>query len=280
MDLGRIGIWSSDLRNADEAAAIDAARELEALGYGALWFPNGKGGPLERSRALLAATERVTIVTGILSIWDQPATDVAAAYHSLNRDFGGRFVLGLGVSHGRDKTYDAMVSFLDGLDSAPEPVTAGQLILAALGPRMLRLARDRAAGAHPYNGPVSHTRRAREILGAGPLLAPEAAVILDEDPARARDIARQRMGFYLNAPNYVNNFLREGFTPDDVANGGSDRLIDSFIGWGDTAAVLARIQAHFDAGADHVAIQVLPQTRGEFPLAQWRALAPLLVGTP
>ena len=278
MELGRIGIWSGELRRAEAAAAVQAARELETLGFGALWLPGGRDGKIfECARALLAATSHVVIATGIVSIWETTPADVAAAYHALATDFPGRFLLGLGVSHGRDKTFDAMTAFLDGLDSAPNPVPAADRVLAALGPRMLRLARDRAAGAHPYNVPVSHTQHARAVLGTQALLAPEQAVILESDPARAREIARQFLGFYMKAPNYTNNFLREGFNSGDLENGGTDRLIDAIVAWGDSAAAQARVQAHLDAGANHVCIQAVTANRDALPLAEWRMLATALI---
>jgi probable F420-dependent oxidoreductase len=278
MDLGRIGIWNSELRNGDEAEAVRAAAELETLGYGALWLNNGSDGKIfDRVRALLAATKRTVVATGIVSIWNYPAAEVAGAYHRINADFPDRFLLGLGVSHGRARTYDAMTAYLDALDSAPSPVPVTNRVLAALGPRMLKLAAERAAGAHPYNVSVDYTREAREELGLGPLLAPEQGVILESDPTRARGIARQRMAFYLEAPNYARNFVRMGFTEDDLKNGGSDRLIDGYIGWGDIAAVGERVQAHLQAGADHVCIQVLTSTPGVFPYEEWRTLAKALI---
>lgn len=278
MDLGRIGIWSGELRNQDVGEASRAAAELEALGYGALWLNNGRDGRVfDRVRALLEATERVVIATGIVSIWDYPAADVAEAFHAIDGDFPGRFMLGIGVSHGREKTYDAMVAYLDALDAAPNPVPASSRMLAALGPRMLRLAAARSLGAHPYNVTVDYTRQARETLGTGPLLAPEQALILETDPARAREVARQRMSFYMNAPNYVRNFLRSGFTEDDVKNGGSDQLLDSFIAWGDVPALVERVRRQQDAGADHVCIQVITPTQGTFPYETWRTLAKALI---
>ncbi len=173
------------------------------------------------------------------------------------------------------RPYTRMVEYLDALDAAPNPVPVPERALAALGPRMLELARDRSAGAHPYLVTPEHTREARTALGQGPLLAPEQAVVLETDPARARAIARQHLSRYLQAPNYVNNWLRLGFTQADVADGGSDRLVDALVAWGDLDAIRQRIQEHQRAGADHVCIQALAADPLALPLAQWRALAPL-----
>ena len=286
MDLGRVGIWSGHLRTLgiDDAAAL--AAELEDLGFRALWFPAVGSGIFTRARAMLAATDRVVIATGITDIWTSPAPLVADSHRALAAAFPGRFLLGLGVSHalGNEREIPApmprpvraMATFLAELDCALTPVPRDERVLAALGPRMLQLAAERSAGAHPYLIPVSHTRRAREVLGAGPLLAPEVAVLFATDPVRARQIARRHVGRYLDAPNYTNNLLREGFGGEDVRDGGSDRLIDALVGWGDRAAVLRRITAHLDAGADHVCVQVLASDEAEPPIAEWRALANLV----
>jgi len=277
VELGRIGIWSGELRRLDEHAACESAAELERLGYGALWIPGRGAGVFERVRALLGTTQKITVATGILSIWDIPAAEVAAGYHALEQDFPGRFLLGLGVSHGREKTYDAFVAFLDGLDQAATPVPANRRVLAALGPRMLKLARDRSAGTHPYNVPVSYIGHAREALGTDALIAAEQAVILDSDPTSARAKARQFLDFYLKAPNYTNNLQREGLDASDLQNGGSDRLIDAIIAWGDNAAIRERINALFAAGANHVCVQAIGANRDAFPTAEWSALASALI---
>jgi len=169
-----------------------------------------------------------------------------------------------------------MRDYLDSLDAAPTPVPVKERILAALGPRMLELARDRSAGAHPYLGTVEHTRRAHEVLGTGRLLAPELAVVFETDPARARAIAREHLTFYLQAPNYTNNWLRLGFTPDDLADGGSDRLVDEVVAWGSSDAIRERIAEHHRAGADHVCLQVLTPAAAELPMGEWRTLASAL----
>ncbi|HEV2460743.1 MAG TPA: LLM class F420-dependent oxidoreductase [Ktedonobacterales bacterium] len=283
IQLGRIGIWSGGLWAQPEEAR-QAARELERLGYGALWFPNGPG-LLARARELLDATSRVVVATGIASIWMHPAEEVANAHHALTQAHPGRFLLGLGVSHAQlvnrqqagryTKPVERMQAYLDTLDAAPDPVPADERILAALGPRMLEIARTRSVGAHPYLVPVEHTRRARELLGTGPLLAPEQAVVLRSDPAQARSIARTHLARYLQAPNYTNNWLRLGFTTEDLANGGSDRLVDALVVWGDVDAIRERVAAHLRAGADHVCLQALTANQPALPYEEWRALAAL-----
>jgi probable F420-dependent oxidoreductase len=196
----------------------------------------------------------------------------------------GRFLLGLGISHAmlvnaKSLTYErpleVTAKYLDALDKADPPVPVAERALAALGPRMLTVARDRTAGAHPYLVTPEHTAVARQILGSGPLLAPEQAVVVETDPGRARQIGRQHLKLYLQLPNYTNNWLRHGYTPDDLADGGSDRLVDGLVAWGDEQTILSRIQAHRDAGADHVCLQVLPR-EGETPVDQWQRLAQLI----
>ncbi|MGZ3584415.1 MAG: LLM class F420-dependent oxidoreductase [Ktedonobacterales bacterium] len=281
--LGRIGIWSSAFW-VEREEAQRTARELERLGYGALWFPN-HAGMFDRARDLLDATSHIVVATGIASIWMHPPEQVAAAHHALTQAHPRRFLLGLGVSHahlvdsrqaGRyAKPVERMLAYLDALDAAPTPVPPSERVLAALGPRMLEIARTHSAGAHPYLVPVEHTRRARQVLGAGPLLAPEQGVVLKTDPAEARHIARMHLSRYLQAPNYVNNWLRLGFTQNDIADGGSDRLVDALIAWGDVDAIRERIAAHVAAGADHVCLQALTEHSASIPYDQWRALAPL-----
>lgn len=280
---GRIGVWSSAF-SAEREEARRAARELERLGYGTLWFPN-HADMFDRARDLLDATSHIVVATGIASIWTPPAEQVAAAHHSLTHAHPQRFLLGLGVSHahlvdiqqaGRySKPVERMLSYLDALEAAPTPVPPSERILAALGPRMLEIARTRSAGAHPYLVTIEHTRRARQALGVGPLLAPEQAVVATADPAEARRIARIHLSRYLRAPNYVNNWLRLGFTRDDFADGGSDRLVDALVAWGDVEAIRERVAAHIVAGADHVCLQALSENPVSVPYDQWRALAPL-----
>lgn len=283
MRLGQLGIWTS-LVWGDRGAAKDAASQLERLGYGALWFPS-RPATFALARDLLDATSHIRIATGIASIWTHPAEEVAATHHALTQAYPTRFVLGLGVSHphlvNRDqpdryaRPFERMRAYLDALDAAPTPVPTEERILAALGPRMLSLARERSAGAHPYLVTPDHTRRAREILGSGPILAPEQAVVLETDPDRARAIAREHLSAYLRAPNYTNNWLRLGFSPDDFPNGGSDGLVDALVAWGSLDTIRERVAQHFHAGADHVCLQVLTADRAAVPWSEWEALAAL-----
>ncbi|WP_405699616.1 TIGR03620 family F420-dependent LLM class oxidoreductase [Streptomyces sp. NBC_01383] len=280
---GRVGIWSSALHGsrADDAgrrAIAEAVAELEDLGYGTLWI-GGSPSP-DDAAAVVAATRRVTVATGILSIWDHTAKETADRIAAIDADARGRFVLGLGVSHGPmvpqyAKPYSAMVAYLDALDTATPPVDSGHRVLAALGPKMLKLAADRALGAHPYLVSAEHTTEAREALGPDALLAPELSVVLDTDLDRARTTARNMLGMYLQLPNYTDNLLRLGFTESDFEGGGSVRLLDSLFALGDAGQVKARTQQYLDAGADHVALQVLTADEGGagLPRAQWRELA-------
>jgi probable F420-dependent oxidoreductase len=285
MRLGPIGIWSGAFRS-ESAEVADAARELEDLGFGTLWLPGGIGGDVfGDSSRLLTATGHVVVATGILNIWAHDPADVGEAVRQLGATFPDRFLLGLGVSHKPlvehiggvyDHPLEAMVSYLDALDRAPTPVDPAHRMLAALGPRMLELARERTAGAHPYLVPPEHTRLAREVLGAGPLLAPEVKVALEVDPARARAIARQHLAIYLTLPNYTTNLRRLGFGDEDLSPPGSDRLVDAVVAWGDADRIAARVREHFDAGADHVCVQLLTDEPG-LPRAGWRALAAILL---
>jgi len=293
MGLGGVGVWSGQLRFGDRGAVAEAAAELESLGYTALWVPGGAGGPVfDDCRALLDATRGVTVATGVLNLWMHTPDETAAGHAALTADHPGRFLLGLGVSHaplvdrdepGRYRRPLATTrAYLDALDAAQPPVPAGERVLAALGPQMLALARERAAGAHPYIANPDHTRFAREVLGDGPLLAPEQPVVFGTDRDAALATARGHLAIYLGLPNYVNNWRRIGFTDDDFADGGSDRLLEGIVAWGDEAAIAGRVAEHFAAGADHVCIQ-LAGTRATgpdaaLPLDTWRRLAPALVG--
>ncbi|MCX4530180.1 LLM class F420-dependent oxidoreductase [Streptomyces sp. NBC_00841] len=279
--IGRYGLWTTALHAPDssrDTEVAEAAAELEELGYGALWL-GGSG--VEHAAPLIEATSAITVATGILSIWQYEAQDTAARWSALEAAHPGRFLLGLGVSHAGlaeqyKRPYAAMNDYLSALDTAGVP--AGRRVLAALGPKMLELARDRAAGAHPYLVTPEHTAQAREKLGKGPLLAPEFTVVLEADPDRARATARRTLAFYLLLPNYTNNWLRLGFTEDDFAGGGSDHLIDTLFGWGDEQRVRERIDAFLDAGADHVAVQTLApdSDQAALPREHWRRLAAAL----
>ncbi|MER5225852.1 LLM class F420-dependent oxidoreductase [Streptomyces flaveus] len=279
--VGRYGIWSVGLRSEDPAQRgelADAAAELEELGFGAAWLGGSSG--VQHAAPLIEATSRLTVATGIQSIWQYEAADTAARFAELDAAHPGRFLLGLGVSHAKladqyRRPYSSMVEYLDALDAAGVP--AERRVLAALGPKMLKLSRDRAAGSHPYLVTPEHTADAREILGEVPLLAPELKVVLETDPDRARSLARDSLAMYLTLPNYTNSFLRFGFTDDDFADGGSDRLIDTLFAWGDDDRIRERIDAFYTAGADHVAFQlVTDQDRLALPRPEWRRLAELL----
>jgi probable F420-dependent oxidoreductase len=282
MDLGRVGIWDAGMRmddNVASGAAQEAAAELEELGFGAIWLGFSPG--VAHAAPLLKATSRIVVATGILSIWDYEPAEVAAQHAAVTAEHPERFLLGLGVSHEAivkeryQRPLAAMRVFLDGLDGAPAPVPATQRVLAALGPRMLATARDRAGGAHPYMVTPEHTRRAREILGPDRLLAPEVKVVLEPDPARAREIARGHVAFYLPLPNYANNLRRLGYTDADLADGGSGRLVADIVAQ-DADTIRQRVAAHHEAGADHVCVQVVSAERGVMPREQWRELAAIL----
>ncbi|MFF5535490.1 LLM class F420-dependent oxidoreductase [Streptomyces cinerochromogenes] len=279
--VGRYGIWSHELRSEapDRRGELaEAAAELEELGYGAVWL--GGSSTVDHAAPLIGATRRIVVGTSIQSVWQRDAATTAAGFLEVETAHPGRFVLGLGVSHGPlvqgyRRPYSAMVGYLDELDKAGVP--ADRRVLAALGPRMLELAGDRAAGAVPYLVTPEHTARAREILGEQPLLAPEFKVILEPDPARARETARAYLARYLQLPNYTDNFLRLGFTETDIADGGSDQLIDAVFAWGDETRIRERITAFHEAGADHVALQVVTtNTDDTLPREEWRRLASLL----
>jgi probable F420-dependent oxidoreductase len=284
------GIWCAGLRYGDPGPCAEAAAELESLGYSALWIPDVGGdlfGPLAN---LLAATSTTTIATGILNIWMHLA-EVAAAHHArLTAAHGDRFLCGIGISHRplidhvkQPGTFQqplaTMSSYLDGLDAAPTPLAARDRVIAALGPKMLELARARSAGTHPYLVTPELTAKAREGVGPAGVVACEQGVVLESDPATAREIARAHLATYLGLPNYSNNWKRQGFDDDDLAGGGSDRLVDALVVWGDEATIAARVQAHRDAGADHVCVQVLTADPGGLPRAAWRELAPILIGS-
>jgi probable F420-dependent oxidoreductase len=292
VEIGRIGIWTFQFDQQPWAAVSEAAAELEELGYGALWFPEFRGREAYAQAALLlGATRRIAVVPGIANIYARDAVAIAAGQRTLCAAFPGRFLLGIGVSHRlvvegmRGHAYGpplaAMRAYLDAMDAAPydPPREADEpRVLAALGPKMLELSRDRTAGAHPYLVPVEHTEQARQILGQGPLLAPEQAVVLERDPDRAREIARVHMAVYLGLENYTNNLRRLGYGDDDLANGGSDRLVDAIVAWGSLDDVVARVRAHLAAGADHVCLQVLPSDPAGLPRREWRELAEALIG--
>ena len=277
--VGRHGIfgWFSA---AAPAERDEAAAELEELGFGALWLPHST---IEEAAPLLAATRNIAVGTAIQSIWRYGAADTAVRRAELEAAHPGRLVLGLGVSHpqmvdGYRSPLSAMSGYLDELDAADRPLPAGRRVLAALGPKMLGLARDRAAGALPYLVPAEQVAAARETLGPGPLLAPELGVVLEQDPGRARALAREALAMYLSLTNYTRNWLRGGFTEDDFSGGGSDRLVDALFAWGDEERVQARVDDFLAAGADHVALQLIDdQPSGTLPREGWRRLAEVVL---
>ncbi|MBX5441658.1 MAG: TIGR03620 family F420-dependent LLM class oxidoreductase [Solirubrobacteraceae bacterium] len=285
--IGRVGVWSGLLGSSAAADERAAAAEIERLGFGAIWYsetPTGKEA-LVHAGLLLAATERVLVASGIANVYARDAIAAATGAAALAEAHGGRFVLGLGVSHapavsvrGHDygRPVATMRAYLDAMEAAqpsfpapPEPVP---VVLAALRRRMLELAAERTAGAHPYLTTPEHTERARAILGPGPLLAPEQMVLLETDPARARETARRSVRYYLELPNYVASLRELGFGDEDLTGGGSDRLIDALVAWGDEAAIAARVRDHLDAGADHVCVQPLDASLAG-QLGQLRRLA-------
>lgn len=238
----------------------DDARRLEQLGLGTIWI-GGSPADLAEARLLLDATETITVATGIVNIWRTDAAVIADEFHTLESDFPGRFYLGIGAGHPEataeyQKPYDAVCAYLDVLDDAGVPVN--RRVLAALGPRMLRLAARRALGAHPYLTPPQHTEIARAEVGPGVLLAPEHKVVVDTDPDAARAVGRPPVDRpYLHLQNYVTNLKRLGWSDADIADGGSDELIDALVAHGDAATVRTAVDQHLAAGADHVTIQVL-----------------------
>jgi probable F420-dependent oxidoreductase len=288
--LGRVGVWGL-LAAASSAQERPAVAEVERHGYTAVWFGEGPTNKEAFAHAgiLLAATERIVVATGIANIYARDPVAMNNAGQALAEAYPGRFVLGLGVSHlplvqarGHDygKPLAAMRAYLDALDrvkyTPPPPPQPLPRVLAALRRRMLELSRDRADGAHPYLVTPEHTARARAVLGPGPLLAPEQAVVVETDAARARAAGRRHLALYLTLPNYTANFREMGFTDADLAGGGSDRLVDALVAWGEVDAVADRVRQHLAAGADHVAIQAVATEPGR-ALDDLRVLAPALL---
>jgi probable F420-dependent oxidoreductase len=258
MELGRYGVFG-------HAAILTAerARLLESLGYGVVWQGGSPPADLAHVTTMLDATSTITIATGIVNVWTADAAEVARSYHRIEAAHPGRFLLGIGVGHPEavatyHSPYQTLVNYLDVLDA--EGVPAERRVLAALGPRVLRLAATRSAGAHPYLVTPEHTRQAREILGSGTLLAPEQRVVLQAEPAQARALGRPSVVKpYLSLTNYTTNLQRIGFSADDVAGQGSDRLIDALVVSGDDAEIRRRFEEHFQAGANHVAVQLIAE---------------------
>ncbi len=273
IELGRYGVWMGSAN-----ASPEVARRIEELGYGSLWAGGSPPGDLEDVEELLAATETLAVATGIVNMWRDDAVTVAASYHRIQSRYPERFLLGVGVSHPEsiaeyESPYQTMVRYLD--DLAAEGVPREHMILAALGPRALRLSASQTLGSHPYFTTPLHTRYARELVGPDVVLAPEQTVVVDEDLDRARVTARAFAARYLARVNYRNSLLREGWSEADLADGGSDALIEAVVLCGEAGAIAEGIRAHIDAGADNVNVQVL----GDDPATGWRALAGVLLDT-
>jgi probable F420-dependent oxidoreductase len=289
--IGRVGVWLGSIGLEPARQERAAIGRIEELGYGTVWFGEGPANREAMSHAalLLQASERLVIATGIANIWARDAAAAINGANTLNEAYDERFLLGLGVSHapivdsrGHDyaKPLTAMRTYLEAIDEhtygGPSPEHPSPIVLAALRPKMLELARERTAGAHPYFVPPAHTAKAREILGPGPLLAPEQVVVLEPDAARAREVGRRHMASYLQLPNYVNNLRALGYGDADFADGGSEQLVDAIVAWGDEEAIAGRVREHFDAGADHVALQAYAESAGA-AIAALERLAPVLL---
>jgi probable F420-dependent oxidoreductase len=278
MELGRFGVWTS-CRAIGEQHLSEAAGFAEQLGYGTFWL--GGSPQLPQVRPLLEATERLVAATSIVNVWSYDPGRLAAEFWELEEAFPGRLLVGVGIGHAEatvdySKPLSAMRSFLDGLDAAERPLPPDRRCIAALAPKMLRLSAERSLGTIPYFTSSAHTRSAREQLGAGPLIAPEIAFALDGDADRARATARGYARLYLGLTNYTNNLLASGFTAEDIAGDGSERLIDSVVPQGGADAIARVVVEHLEAGADHVAVQALGESG--IPRAGWSALADALFG--
>ncbi|MFT7839156.1 TIGR03620 family F420-dependent LLM class oxidoreductase [Saccharothrix sp. BKS2] len=282
MDLGRIGVWTFDFEDQPAGMIRDSVQELEGLGWPAIWVPESNGREaMTHAGFLLACTERLAVVNGIARIWSRGARWTRGAAVLLADAYPDRHLLGLGfggVRAGTTSPLGAVADYLTEMDAAtsgnPLPATPVRRLLAAYGPRMLRLAGERTEGAHTYHVTVEHTARAREVLGGRPFLGVEQAVLFETDPDRARAIAREHLHPYLTTEYNVAKYLRLGYTEADVDGGrGTDRLVDDLVAWGDLDTVVDRLHAHLDAGADHVGVQVVGVEPGRSALPHWRRLA-------
>ena len=292
--LGRVGIWTSALDLQPMSKAKEAVIELEELGFRCIWVPEAVlREPFASCGVLLEATKKITMATGIASMYARSAATMNAGWKTLTESFGNRFLLGIGASHEHlveklhktsyDKPYSAMVEYLTAMDNAlffgAAPTVAPRRVLAALGPKMLKLSAEMGIGAHPYFVPVEHTSFARQILGPDALLAPEVAVVFDTNQQTARETARKFMLTYNRLPNYANNLLRLGWKQEDIAGPDkmpSDKMVDAIVAWGTLETITERIKAHLDAGASHVSVQVLVADQTVLPMSQWRELATVL----
>jgi probable F420-dependent oxidoreductase len=282
-ELGRFGVWSSWFRMAGRDDCVAGFQLAEQLGFGTVWIPGRAGGDdfFDTLRLGLSETSSLVVASGIMNILAHPASDVAKFCSRIQEEFPGRFLLGLGASHANlfpgtySKPLETMSRYLDELDKH-EATGPDMRCLAALGPKMVELARTRSRGVHPYNVPLSHTIESRQALGSGPLLAPEQTVVIDEDPVAAFAKARSYIAHYDGYENYSKSWLRSGFTQEDIAHGGSDRLINGLVAWGDGEAVSRRLTEHLEAGADHVCAQIWTGGKEDDPRADWIKLASAL----
>lgn len=288
MELSPVGLWfHTDALSAEEA--VDLVRQAEALGFGAFWFGEGFGrDPLVHAGHLLDHTSEIVVATGIASIYSRDAVAMVAGANALAEQSGGRFLLGLGVSmpalveprgHSFGPPVPSMRAYLTGMDDARyasiAPALPPPVVLAALGPKMLKLASERARGAHPCNVTPEYTARARETMGPEAWLCVEQKVVLESDPVRAREIARAGLALYLEVPHQQQNWQRMGFEVSDFRDGGSDRLVDALVAWGGIETIAERVRAHRAAGATHVCLQpLLPQGERRPPESLLRALSP------
>lgn len=285
-DLGRVGIWQGVLDGHPAGKVKEVVAELDEQGWPTMWIPETVArDPFVAAAIMLEATENLQIATGIASIWARDPMTTANASITLNEAYDGRFVLGLGVSHHTltewvrkhdySKPLTKMREYLERMDASMfrgvQPEQPTMRLIAALGPKMLELSASAADGAHPYFVPVEHTEVARAAIGPDKVLATEQMVVLETDPSKAREIARQHMAVYLDLPNYANNLMRFGYTEEEITNA-DDRVVDAIVAWGTLDDVLERVKAHHDAGADHVCIQVLEADRAAIPTDAWRAI--------
>ena len=298
LDPGKIGIWTHQLDGVPSQRAREAAKEIEEMGFGAIWIPETAGrDPFVHSGLLLSATQKIVLATGIASIYSRDALAMASAARTLSEAFANRFLLGVGVSHGPfvevirghawEKPLEHLSGYIENLKKAPfwayQPEYEAPICIGALGPKALKLAAESTWGAHPYNVTPDHTAMARETMGKEAFLAPMVAVILETDSSKARELARKDLSIYLDLPNYRNNFLRMGFTEDDLSEGGSDRLLDAIRPWGDLQTISNKIIEHFDAGANHVCVQLVVDQKEQkkfqngLPIKQWQSLAESLL---
>jgi len=286
LDLGTFGIYTFDFEHQPATQMRESIKALEEQGWRAFWFPEvGGREALTHAAFLLCCTERMHIINGIAQIWARDPQRAYGASLLLADAYPGRHVLGLGIGRARPgiKPVAAMTGYLDELDALTPPRPALQApmhrILAAYGPRMLELARDRSAGAHTYHVNVAHTAQARQILGPDAFLGVEHAVLFETDPARARATAREHLRVYLDPASTYNlaKFRRLGYTQQDIINGGSDRIVDDLVFWGDPDTIAGKLRAHIKAGADHVAVQVIGIEPGQTAIPYWRMLSDALL---